>query len=829
MKHLITLFACTMMILATKAQNAGDYVYTDKGRFKITTGKNLLSNGDFSNGTEGWKTDLDEPLSSEYFGIEQEDGNSYLTVYKKYNGPGTYSSLVRSVSVQPNKQYIVSYQVKGDSEDIATTVTSAANAKNYQNIFFNFDNSLTPAEDGAIAKPQTYGFDWTNIYYSYKPASEGYIVFHFYAPYVNTCFDNFSVMEAVEVVDDRAANRVISKLKSYMDNPLFPNNKEIIQYLINAIQSCIENDDFYTYNDLLYGMDEYITEFLDYNSANLTQYIKNGNFDDLATTSANIRKAGAWIIDDATPASGKTRWSVKSVIDKGAPFEGNYLSDDVPGPYYLQEATVHQTLTDMPAGDYMFTIKARAGYQNKNNVFQDFTVNGLKVFINNDSTECTPIDHTVPDTYTVYSKLSETGNIKLGFYVPENACNHIDFDVMDLRIIGWNVDMAEEYFLGKELAEARKALKTSIDSACVLLDDVLMLYGKDALRAAITSASDDYANITEASGLTESRTRLNEEISVYLNENSALTALRTAIANVEELLTDNSYSEEDKKTLSNALETAKVYLASLSAENHEVEGFTNDDIKKQTSLLNNAANIMLVSKLKADEKYEFVIWAQQEGAEYTSTLLAGDENAITTSSNSVVYLETAPFADHSLNNRLAFIEGLQLQLNQSHGLSVYLASKNKTTMAILNLKKGDQIVMDWTLANSGHNVMIVSANAKVLLANNSWQEYTKIGKDNSNILPKDNTNGLSKSTRSIIQMTADGTLDFYQSSSASALRIKYLDITYAENVVDSISELTSDSNINNIADAIYDLAGRKLKTQPKSGIYIRNGKKVFVK
>ena len=149
-------------------------------------------------------------------------------------------------------------------------------------------------------------------------------------------------------------------------------------------------------------------------------------------------------------------------------------------------------------------------------------------------------------------------------------------------------------------------------------------------------------------------------------------------------------------------------------------------------------------------------------------------------------------------------------------------------MAILNLKKGDQIVMDWTLANSGHNVMIVSANAKVLLANNSWQEYTKIGKDNSNILPKDNTNGLSGSTRSIIQMTADGTLDFYQSSSASALRIKYLDITYAENVVDGISEIASDNNVGMTGD-IYDLSGRKLTTIPKSGIYIRNGKKVFVK
>lgn len=828
MKRLLTLLASTAMLLTAHAQKAGDYVYTDNGRFKITTGHNLLTNGDFDKGTADWTTDGGNTLSPDTFGIELENGNNYLTVYNKLNGPGTGSSLLRKVAVNPGECYVVTYQVRGDDESITTTVTSSDNAKNYQNIFFNYDGSLTPADYGNIATPQTYSWDWTTVNYAYKSVSPGYIVIHFYAPYINTNFDNFAVMSAVEVVDDRAAQKVIDKLQSYIDNPLFPNGNDMLREVINDIQGFVDNDDFVSYNDLVEYLDELVNEYLDMNSARLTGFMANGNFDDLTPTGANQRKAGAWTIDDITPATGKTRWAIKSVLDTNAPFDGIYLQDDVPGPYYLREATVHQTMNNMPAGQYMFTVKARAGYQNKNYVFQDFTTRGLKVFINNDSTECHPISYPTPDTYTVYSTLPEPGDLKLGFFVTDSCCNHIDFDVVDLRIIGWTAEMAEEHFLGKELAEARQNLKHSIDSARVHYNDALMYYGKVRLDSAITASQYYYDNISITDSLADSRTRLNKEISVYIGENGALTEFRAAIANATNILADNSYAEADKQALKAAIEAAKAYLASLNADNHEQEGFTNADIKEQTTLLNKAINVLLISKLEADEKYQFLIWAQQDGAEYISNLLTGEDNAITSSSGSTVYVEQAPFAGHSLNNRLGFIEGLQLTLNPSHGMEVNLPTKNKTTMHILNLKQGDRIVMDWTMGSASHNIMISSANAKVRLADGSWCEYTKQGKDNANVLPKDNADGLSGSVRSTIIMTADGTLDFYQYSSASTIRIKYLDITNAENVVDGISEVTGDTR-DGATDAIYDLQGRKLNNIPAAGIYIRGGKKVMVK
>lgn len=827
MKRLSTLLTAAFISLAAIAQSAGDYVYTDNGRFKIKTGENILPNGDFSKGTEHWTTDGGNTLSLDTFGIDKEGDNFYLTVYNKENGPGKGSSLMRRIPVYQGNRYIITYQVKGEGDNIETTVTSGENTKNYQNIFFSRNGLLTPDENGSIAKIQKYGWDWTTVNYSYAPSDNGYIMIHFYAPYIGTCFDNFAVMEAYEVVDDRAAAKVIARLQTYIDNPLMPNGREYLEELVNDIKGYVQNDDLASYNTTVMYIDEMISEFLDLNAPDITSHLKNGNFDDLQPTSANQRKAGAWIIDDITPASGKTRWAVKSAADTGAPFTGNYLQDDTPGPFYLREATVHQTISNMPAAHYMFTVKARAGFQNKNNIFQDFTVKGLKVFINNDSTECTPIDHEKPENYTVYSQLAEPGDLKLGFYVTDSVCNHLDFDVIDLRIIGWTQEMVDEYFLGKEFSEARTTLKHSIDSANVLINNAEMIYGKPVLADAVTVAQGVYDNGSTTEDITAARITLNDSITVYYSANAALATFRATIANAADLLANGNMTQETKKPLQDALGAAEAYLATLTADNHETEGFTDTDIREQTRLLNNAINATISASRKADEKLEFITWAQQDGASFVSNLITGEDNAIVSSGNATVYAEGGAFAGHSLDSRIAFTEGLNVSLSENHGMEVNLATKNKTTMVILGLKKGDRIEMDWAMGNSSHNIMVTSANARVRLADGTWQEYKKTGKDNANLLPKDNANGLSGSVNTTFEMTADGTLDFYQSSTNSTIRIYYIGITNEENVEDGIENVCNTTRQDN--DAIYDLQGRRLNSIPASGIYISGGKKILVK
>lgn len=63
----LTVLACAM---GSHAQDAGDFVYTKDGRFKITDGVNMLQNGDFGQGTQHWTTDGQTPLNPDTFYVD---------------------------------------------------------------------------------------------------------------------------------------------------------------------------------------------------------------------------------------------------------------------------------------------------------------------------------------------------------------------------------------------------------------------------------------------------------------------------------------------------------------------------------------------------------------------------------------------------------------------------------------------------------------------------------------------------------------------------------------------------------------------------------------
>ena len=64
------------------AYEAGDYVYTLNGRFQVS-GDNLVTNGDFSDGTNGWTNTAGGALSTDTFTVDPglgPDGENSLYV-----------------------------------------------------------------------------------------------------------------------------------------------------------------------------------------------------------------------------------------------------------------------------------------------------------------------------------------------------------------------------------------------------------------------------------------------------------------------------------------------------------------------------------------------------------------------------------------------------------------------------------------------------------------------------------------------------------------------------------------------------------------------------
>lgn len=814
-KKLFLMAACMASALSAVAQQVGDYVYTGNGRFRVI-GENLIANGDFSAGMDEWATDSGEPIGSDCYSIENDgaDGSPCLTVTQKFDGAGTRSTLMRTVSVYANVVYYISYNVKANEE--VTTTVSSADKKNYQNIFFNTDGSLTPWE--GIARSKTYDYDWTRIAYDYSPKEKGFLVLHFYGPYVGTCFDDFSVVECMRVVDDREVNRVLTLLNSYRENPLFAEGHEMLDEAIALLNATLqETDDWATWNELLDAVEnQLVKDFLDANSIVVTNHLKCPGFDAATPNKNEQTNIGGWTAEGG-------RWMIRAAED---PFTTVYVDRSIGGKYTLSEGRVYQTLENMPAGNYMFTMKANARrYMNKNDeVWDGYEIRGLQVYMNDDAVECFPIDTLTMTPYTVFSHISEGQTLTLGFYMPADVANKVAIDDSELRLIGWTQEQVDEFFLGREFAESKALLKTAIDQASELLSSNDYLYEKASLEAALSAAQSVCSNASTIEDVRAETEILNAAIANYKRSNSVYTALMSNIAKAESLLANEDNTEQRDELLA-ILSAAKEFVGTLTADGRTAE--TDQSTLQHKNDLQSAILVFTVANMNDDEKYPFVLWAAAEDASYNPNL---SEDPVATSSGAELYVESGTFGGQSLNGRFAMMkDNCNISVN-SNGLQVNPSGKNVTSIAILDLEEGDQVTIDWTMANPKHVVYIASANASYTNAEGQKVTLTETGKQDANLLDNSsNDDGLNGLVRNVFTMTASGTLDLYQGSSNSALRIGYVGIRKHD-----ASGITQTKNTNaTSSEAVYDLSGRKVSGTRlnglRSGMYICQGKKLFVK
>lgn len=825
-KSIFTLIALAASILSGSAFEAGDHVYTDNGRYLITTGENLLTNGDFSNAFANWTTDSGQNLDATVFSVETaEDGSHYLQVLYKEDGAGTIVSLLRTVPVSVGETYYISYKVKADQE--VETAVSTSEGKNYQNVFFNHDGSLNP--ETPIAKSQRYADEWKEVGYAFTAQEDGYLVIHIYGSYTNTCFADFQVLAAKRAIDDRVVNALIDRLQAYIDNPLFPNEHELLEGVIETLKDCMAREDV-DEMDLLIPVVESdaIAAFLDENTVNITNYLENGTFDDLPTTGDNQTKAGAWIIDDKMRAdnpTAKTRWSVKSAAETDAPFTDNYLQDNYPYKYVLREATVYQTLENMPAAQYMFQTKARAWVWKATDVInEDSVVYGLKTFINDNFTDCYPIHHTKATAYDAYGTLSEAGTLKIGFFLTDSVAAHVDLDVEALRIIGWTQDQADEYFMGREFAEAKQDLLSKINEGRELLTDSHYFYAKQLLTDSINKSQGVYDNSVLLDSINNQTKRMTRAITAFKNANAEYTALTERIDAAEEMLADES-NKNGQADLQAAIAAARDFLTTLDPESDMVDAELRvavaESITAQDLLLQAAQNAFMLANSTADEAYLFMEWAKED-----INFIPTFETDPSPNFGSL-YAITTPFAGRDLNHRFVFLEtGLSISADAVYGLTVNLPGKNQNIMGIDNLKAGDQVAFDWQFANASHGLYVTSANASYTKADGTVVSLTETGKKSSNQLPRDdNQDGLGGYQRTTFTMNADGGLMFYVGSTNSTLRISYVGITYADPAgIEAVHSSESTANV------YYDLQGRMVsREQMKRGLYIVNGKKMVIR
>ena len=153
MKKRLLLVAFAMLSVATSfAFEVGEYAYNSTQRFKIT-GDNLVANGNFANGLNGWYgADKESTPSAEVWSITENpvgpNGEKAIEAIAATEGMPLCNAWTLDAGT-----YVVSYQIKSEAAGYTTIITGGSTpGANAADFFLNTDGAFTKAASTDEAK-----------------------------------------------------------------------------------------------------------------------------------------------------------------------------------------------------------------------------------------------------------------------------------------------------------------------------------------------------------------------------------------------------------------------------------------------------------------------------------------------------------------------------------------------------------------------------------------------------------------------------------------------------------------------------------------------------
>lgn len=820
-KCLLTLMFGLTGLASAVAANVGDYVYTATNRYKVI-GANLVTNGSFAQNTTGWTTFNGNQMDAEKWALNLEAGPEGQNTIQSTNPDA--NEMAQSIPLEGGKVYVVSYQAKAL---VTTTTTSKMGNFCYAEAYTNATGGFSKSDAGyrSVIGAVAYNTGWTTITDTIVCNNPEYLQIVFQNIREGVELTNFTVNEVTQISDDRELDKVVAYANSLLANSSFTNGREDLEAAIAMLEELRSEESESVINDIISSFrNESIKNFLDANTVDMTSRVPNASFDEINMTNMlkTNGKIGVW---NTTGGRYITRAA-------SSPFETKYLERSTTAISPLGEGTVSQKI-DVPEGKYMLSVDllAKVYYYSKTTPYvvnPDSSFAGIRLVANHDTTLCQPIFSSKLNTYTVYTDVNAGDSLSICVLMPKDVGHMVCMDNFQLRKIGGTAEDVEAYYVAKSFAVSKDNLNAAIENATTNMNNSRYFYGKDSLNIAIRLATQIRDTATVAASLDAGRDSLNTSLNVYYKINKLYRTLYDDIAIAEEKLADNTMPN-GRSALAEALDHAKMFIAGLSPDPTDKVADDQATLAEGQALEAALTAFVLANTETADEAYPFALWYRESTAPSYVSQLAAD--AVVTSGNASLYVDNGLFAEHTLNSRFAYLNnGITTEANQ-YGLQVYYATKNKTVLSILNLTAGDQVTIDWSMANTSHSVYISSGNATTTYTTGETVAFTKLGslaKVDSHKLLSDNAQGVGGSCRSVMTMTADGSLDFYFGSSATTMRIGYVSIKHADPTgVQAVDTSTTHHS------AIYNINGQRMDgtrvSQLKKGIYIVNGKKLLVK
>lgn len=596
------------------AYQQGDAVYTFNGKFKII-GENMLTNGDFSDGVNGWTGLTGNAVPTDTFSVVPAGGPDGMNCLQVSMSGGTLGTNLhnsanfrQSVRLTPGN-YVFTYKVKALTGGCTSNTRSSGRNDNYQDVFLNNSgkspylstNEADNITSSVAAYVETEAGNWMTVSYNYRVEADEYVNFEFFNLIQYDCFADFGVYPVEQVGDDRLLQDAVKTLEAFVaDETNFPGAADYLVGPIEDLKASMENPDL-TVDDvngmvsMILGSDgSALQEYLNTISADVSKYFNYFTFDDCAEKSANKGAADGW-----TESGG--RWGVSAPWSN---YSTRHIFAEINGGYGLGAGSQYQSAF-LPKGKYLYMVQASA-YQYYTAAKETYIVDwynqrsGLKYFINADSVDMADVPTWKSNTYFHVFDVANDGEQTIGFYRAANEAasgndrnrvsggGQVRFDNMHIRILGVTDEDVERFFLENNLADAQNSLKTMIDSAKTVIADSRYIWGKDVLQDSINVSQGVYDQYTDA--VQEDIDKLNDQMPLmrdairdYYAINKEYTQLGDDIAAANKL-TDDETRPDGKDELRAAITTADTYYKSLNAQSER----DSLQLVKTDSLLNDA-------------------------------------------------------------------------------------------------------------------------------------------------------------------------------------------------------------------------------------------------
>ena len=427
-KRLLTQLLAVACAAGAYAFNVGDYVYTDNARLKIA-GANLVQNGDFSNGFEGWTSAEGTTPNSEVFSLEPTLGPNGETVVTSQGAtegqafcgrwaldPATYVVSFMVNAPAPTNSSATNYTVKDGNVTYATP-------NDYFDVFINMDGAYSKVpstEEAPVVSVATAAYlpqEWRTISFVATVQADQQLVLHFERLTTGTMFTNISIHKVTPVYDVRPLENKMSYIKELMNDDNFNVAEaagargELESYLgmYDELLSSGELDDASTGEAFAQELDGKIESFLGVTSVNLNVLIPGLDIASLATWgrggkySADYKldlQGGNWghIADEAD--------ALRSAIQTG----------------YAHSATYNAFHEDLPAGKYFISAEIRNANTGKSSwptePVYTLATDGCKMFIANDSIDLPTIEGEKYQRFYMIADVADDGKFRAGVTWP---------------------------------------------------------------------------------------------------------------------------------------------------------------------------------------------------------------------------------------------------------------------------------------------------------------------------------------------------------------------------------------------------------------------------